>query len=351
MHSGTDWLWYSDTGSTLKASIDGETGHFIGAPSMEGFHTNCGISNSGTTFTIAGYDGTALSATNPCVIGIRSNTAGRTALAFFTSNVSVTHGATSQSDGNVMGITSTVNWASTMPLFGGVIYNGTTPYFTISRLPYVVSGAADTALWQLGDTDGDAQLDVGILTTGLTLSAWVDLPITRVFWFDATYAATGEAWTFAVTGKNGFNNNYATIEYTLPAGQMGGESGKTFTVTDGGTALTFSAVSQATYYLHSDGMTTVTHAHSTQSANGADGTAVRWALPFTATANANERVFGVGHGQVATLNAVFAPYVTNGLSYAIAPYTNPSGSSTNALDNEYSDTNDFIYFKITYKAF
>lgn len=234
---GVDILMYSDSATTLKASIDAANGHFIGAPSMEGFHTNCGYSNSGTTWTLAGYDGTALSATNPCVFGIRSNTAGRTALAYFTANVTFTHGAASDTDGNLFGI-SDLNWANTMPFFLGIVYDGTTPYFTISRLPYKVTGAAASALCQKTDTDCDAQLDMMLLTTGATLASEVSLPVTQVGWFNMTYATSGGAWTAAVAEPNGFNLEYEKIPFVFPLAQNGAATGTYFNA-NAGTAPIF----------------------------------------------------------------------------------------------------------------
>ncbi len=349
LHSGADINVYSDTGSTLKASLDGATGKLIAGIAMQGYSNNCGISNASVTLSLHAADGSALSATNPCIMGIRSNTAGYTAIAFFTSNQTITHGATSDSDGNVMGLTSTVHWASTMPMFGGVVYDGTTPYIVSARLPFVVTGAAATAFCQKGDTDCDAQLDMIIWTTGLTLASWVNLPVTQFFWFDATYSLTGEAWTFAVTGKNGFNQNYEGIEYNLAVGQMGAEATKVFTSTDGGTALAFSATTFAKYYVKHDGTIVLTHTHNDQSAAGADGTTVRWAAPFSATATAGSVPCGAAATTINNVIGGGTASISNGLSYATVQYAN-SAASTSALDSSFANTNDFIFFTIIYQA-
>lgn len=278
-NSGVDILMYSDVATTLKFSVDAATGHMIGAPSMEGFHTNCGFSNSGTTWTLAGYDGTALSATNPCVIAVRSNTAGRTALAYFTANVTFTHGATSDTDGNLFGIAD-ANWANTMPFFLGVVYDGTTPYVTISRLPYKVTGAAATAFCQKTDTDCDAQLDVMILTTGLTLANWVNLPITQVGWFNMTYATTGSAWTAAVAEPNGFNEEYTKIPFSMPLAQNGAASG-TYFLANAGTAPVFTTQAQD-YYISPSGQ--IHDFFNNDADGGTDGSGAvttQMSIPFT----------------------------------------------------------------------
>lgn len=219
-YSGADINVYSDTGSTLKAQIDGATGDVIMSPRTYGFASNCEINYSSGTITISGRGGAALSATNPCHVGMKSNTNGVVATATFTANVTTTDGATSDTDGNLFGITD-ANWANAMPIFFGVIYDGTTPYFGFSRKPLVVSGSAATDLCQEADTDCDGENDFFIMTTGLTLANWVNLPITPVAWLTATYATTGGAWTFAETTHTGFNDSYQTIWFTYPQAQYG----------------------------------------------------------------------------------------------------------------------------------
>lgn len=266
-YSGTDIIMFSDTGSTTKAKVDGATGAAILGLTHEGEMTNCEMSVVSTTFTVRGYGAQDLSATNPCVIAIRSNTAGRVTLAYFTANVTVTFGATSDTDGNLFGVESSQNWASTMPFFIGVVYDGTTPYLIISRIPRIVTGSASTDVCQKGDTDCDLQDDVMILTTGLTLSAWVDLPITQVGWFDATFATASTAWTFALTGKNGFNDNYETVKFTFPVSQNGAASG-TYLLSNGGTSPVFTS-NVRNYFIKKDGTVTEYINHSGD--GGTDG--------------------------------------------------------------------------------
>lgn len=251
LNSAADLNVYSDTATTLKASIDGASGAIIGGLTQAGQVTNCGVSVSGSTFTIAGYDGTALSATNPCVVAVRSNTAGRVALAYFTANITFTFGSTSDTDGNLFNVTSSVNWASAMPFFIGVIYNGTTPYFTISRGPIIESTASSATLCQKGDVDCDGETDVMILASGLTLSGFVSLPITQVGWFQMTYATSGSAWTAAVNSRTGFNSEYENIEWTMPLGQNG-SAASNYLKDNGGTAP-FLSINTYTYFLKRNG--------------------------------------------------------------------------------------------------
>lgn len=330
-YSGADALFYSDTGSTLKASIDGATGAAIVGLTQAGQVTNCGISVSGSTFTINGYDGSALSATNPCVIAVRSNTAGRVALAHFTSNVTFTFGSTSDTDGNDWGITNTADWSNAMPFFIGVIYNGTTPYFTISRLPLIQSGSASTDLCQKGDTSCDDEKDVMILASGLTLSSFVDLPITQSGWFQMSYATSGSAWTASITTKSGFNLNFESIEWTMPAGQRGAGSGKYFSEALC-TAPVFS-INTAFYKINSAGF--VTFAFRFTGDGGTDGSGVGSILLKAPYNSATVQSYSRGWA--------FYPAYSSGILLDVLYYSDPNiaFSRTSDTASTYLNCSDF----------
>lgn len=277
-HSGVDALFYSDTGSTLKASIDGATGEAILSTRVIGEAVNCEINYSAGTVTISGKGGVALSATNPCHIGISSNSNGVVALATFTANVTVTDAATSNTDGNLFGITD-ANWGNAMPMFFGVIYNGTTPYLTLSRLPYAVSGAAAGDLCQKDDTDCDAQGDVMILATGLTLASFVNLPITQVAWLQATYATTGGAWTFSESRYTGFNSLYETVRWNFVPAQMGAAAATLLTA-NGGTAPVFTTT-EYTYQINRFGTCTINvYLDADGGTDGASAVGAQLAVPY-----------------------------------------------------------------------
>lgn len=216
----------------------------------EGTTINLGQSISGTTYTIHQQDGTALANTdnNRGYVFCRDST-GEVVPVAVTANVTLTFGATSDTDGNLFGITD-ADWSSVMPMFVGFIYDDTDGYFCIRRTPSLVSGAAAGNLAQKGDTDADGQDDVLIATTGLTLANWVDTPITQIGWFYATYATTGGAWTFSTSHVTGFNKNYTKIAFVFPQAQMGGATGSHL-VANGGTVPAFTT-QQYYYYVTED---------------------------------------------------------------------------------------------------
>lgn len=322
-------------------------------PRVHTMAVNCEINYSAGTITISGKDGVALSATNPCEIGVSSNSSGVVARASFTSNVTATDGATSQTDGNIFGITD-ANWASAMPMFLGVIYNGTTPYFTLSRLPFVVSGAANTDMCQLTDTDCDAQTDVMILTTGLTLASFVNLPITQVGWLSATYATTGGAWTFAETAYTGFNQMYETQVFTFPQAQNGAAAG-THYLANGGTAPLFTT-DRLTYQIWRDGNVKIGHyAASDPGTDGAGAVAARVALPFTfPSGNMDDLWFPIGYLEGATTissGLMGVANLTENTSYFALRYLVQASASTAAVTNAmFSNGSRNVRAEFTYNA-
>lgn len=357
VQNGSVWIWYSDTSSTGKVKINGSTGAAILGLTHEGQMTNCGVTVSGSTITIAGYEGTALSATNPCVVAIRSSTVGNIDLAYFTSNISTTFGATSDTDGNLFGITD-ANWSSTMPMFLGVVNGNTTPYFVMSRLPYVQTGSAATALCQEGDTDCDAQIDMLAMTTGLTLANEVNKPVTQVGWFDATYATTGGAWTFAITGKNGFNTNYEGVLFSMVTGQNGAASGSFLNstgsnvptwATPGNISYNYSVSKNGEIHIIFD----TSNAGNCTVGGGAGGDVVSLYLPFAigslGTNSASYNPYGT---IVANATRYIALWMGAGASSAVQLYGfNDSSAITNINENLFANASDDIIIEKIFSAF
>lgn len=186
----------------------------------------CGLSVSGGgTLSIVYRDGTSLSTSNICKIGIASSTSGQVNIAQFTSDITVTP----KIDGNLFGIAE-ANWANVMPMFIGVVSDitsgGTNHKFILSRVPMAKTGAAVADVCQLGDVSCDSFKDVMFLSSGMTLKDWLSQTITQVGWVQASYATTGTDWTFALTDDTGFNFNYEAANFTFPMGQMGTSAGK-----------------------------------------------------------------------------------------------------------------------------
>lgn len=194
--------------------------------------SNCKLSISGSTLSVVGLDGNALSASNPCRVGLNDGT-----IASFTSPVSVTFGASSDTDGNLFGL-SAVNWSSPMPFYLLVVDDGSNRYFAIGRKPFVSTGATVAMLCQKNDVDCDDDSDVMLLTTGVALSSWVSKPAIKVGWFQATFANSGSAWTFTTASPSGFNRANNDLWWTQVRGHGGADNSSTYVLTNAGTEPT-----------------------------------------------------------------------------------------------------------------
>lgn len=269
----------------------------IANPRVRGMVINCEMNVSGSTLTISGKDGVALSASNPCEVGV--NSIGYQPIrATFTANVTVTFGATSDTDGNLFGITD-ANWASVMPIFVGVIHNGTNAYFTISRSPVAETGVTATVC-QKTDTDCDGETDVMILATGLTLANFQVSPVTNVGWIQATYATTGGAWTFTEGVNVGFNDLYGRQRFTFPQAQNGAAASTHF-LANGGTAPIFTT-DVSVYQIDQSGIVRVEYyATGDGGTDGAGAVSARVALPYTFPSGTIDALFQpIGYVEGAT---------------------------------------------------
>lgn len=149
-------------------------------------------------------------------------------------------------------------------------------------------------------------------------------------------------------GQDKLDAHHAAV-WTFPLNQNGAEAGKHFTSTDGATALEFTGTNTCYFMVHPDGRSTTTHVHETQSTNGADGTAVRWMLPYAINATMN--TYGAGEGKIADTFSVFIPLAEVGVSYVTLAAVNQAYNSGAMLDNQFTHTNDYANFTITFKAF
>lgn len=228
--SSTVWaatLWYVDSYGNIKI---GRSTVLLAA----GQTSNCKLNITGTTLSVVGSNGSALSANNPCLVGLNNGS-----VATFTTSPSVTFGAASDTDGNLFGI-SDVNYASAKPMILGVITDGTTSYFTLGAVPSPYSGAAAADMCQKNDTDCDAQVDKMLLTTGATLANWTSKQITNIAWITGTYASAGAAWTFTLSGyPTGFNREFAKYWWVYPPLHHGATVGH-MAVGGGGTVPQYS---------------------------------------------------------------------------------------------------------------
>lgn len=213
-----------------------------------GESSNCKLQYSGSTLSIVGSDGNALSSSNPCLVGMPNGAAPLE----FTAPVSTTFGAASDTDGNLLGI-SEANWSEDMPWFLHACQGNTKNYFTLSRknkrLTY--TGSAATDICQKGDADCDDNKDMFIMDSGLTLADETNKFCLAVGSLRTTYATAGNAWTVtALTSQDGFGQFQPGVSFNMALGQNGAASGTV--LVSSGTLPSFTSM-KPTYKVDMDG--------------------------------------------------------------------------------------------------
>lgn len=363
MLSGTDWTWCSDSScSNETAKIYGDSGIIVGALTQQGMVNNCDLSYSSGTLTINGKGGVALAATNPCYITVASSTAGQTDVATFTANVTATDGASSQTDGNLFGITD-ADWSNAMPLFIGVIDAGTIDLFTMSRIPVRSSGTAGQ-LCQLTDTDCDSQSDVMILSTGQVLANFASKPITQVGWIQGTYATSGGAWTFSLNANSGFNQNYSQILWSFPTGQMGALTSNYLSINNSGTrppTWATPANINAKFTINASGYVdyNIDTIQAGNCTNGLNADDLRLHLPYKTSSTAHpDDTLLPGSGRYSANAAGSGPdgllsveINTPGESWGRLIGTAETDGFTNILATHFNDSGDDFNINLRFKAF
>jgi hypothetical protein len=358
-YSGVDAIWYNDAGSTVSASILGDTGNVvangvtptsISAPCVYfdgGYACNCSMTYGSDTLTITG-SAAVLSATNKCVIGM-NNASGKPAAFEITADVTTTFNDASNTDENLFGVTTGVAWASAMPMFLHYCDGVAADYFGFSRNPArIETGDAAANMCQEGDEDCDAQGDRFIMSSGLTINGneEANRPCLTVGSFQATMTS-GNDWAVGtlVAGRDGFGL-FQGGSFTFPAGQNGNQSAKYLNVADAATTLVF-GTQTATYTIQKSGVVTYILNLSNASANGGDGTAVLWFLPFTNAASGAVRAAGAYNGSSAENAHVFI--LSSGASFSA---TGPADTPGTLVDNIFSGGAASNFgVTITYPAF
>ena len=322
---------------------------------------NLGITYAAGVFTVTDANGNALSETNYGTILMPSVTAGQQKILKITAGGSFNDDAHASSSltNYEWGRAAGADWASDCPFFLYIVNKGDTGIdgadgssaFFISDIPNITVTPA--AANSIGDTGAipvtDDQGGI-IIMDNVTVADYVSLPCKLIGCFRMRYATGTHDWTVqalsAATdgiGDRALQGCFLS-DWVLPVGQNGAEAGKHFTSTDGATALTFAPTNVAVYNIRRDGTFICDHYHDSQSANGADGTAVRWSLPYKVSSG----TYRLSHGQLKVNNVQSTTSIqaVSGQRYATGLYIN-SGTQGSIDDNVFANTDDYVWFSIT----
>ncbi len=310
---------------------------------------NLGITYAANTLTIKDAQGNNLSANNLGSVRMSSTTAGLQVNLKASANGSFTIDQTLNWE---WGITAGANWANDRPFFLYVVNKGNTnidgtdgnsAFFLCDIWNLAVTPAAA----KIGDVDAVAGTDEQgsiMLLGSYTEADYAALPCKLIGAIRMQYATATHKWTPSALntndgiGQQALDATFATI-WTMPVGQMGAEAGKHFTTADGATALTFNPTNYVLYRIQKNSTFICTHFHTSQDANGADGTDVRWALPYYTSVTSY--ISGSGRASINNLTSMISCYASS-TPYGYASYVN-SAAQGPVLDNIFANTLDYVY--------
>lgn len=258
---------------------------------------NLSINYSGGLFTVAGFDGTALSASNPGIVWLQDKASpGRMRRYLVTSNQTFTDGSSGQIDNMRWGATSGVDWPSDAPFFLYAVTNDAldTISFAISRVPNLMSSPVAAKLGKQGAVVNVSQSDMYLLED-VIVADYEQNPCLLVGSFRMRFSGATDSWTVQpLNNTDGIEKFHQGVWYDFPPGQMGNASGAYF-LDNTGTAPQFST-STVNYRISITGEIYFSVLHVNCNVNGVGAFALTAALPLEAQFNGSQGPFGQFNG-------------------------------------------------------
>lgn len=264
---------------------------------------NISIGYSGGTFTVAGYDGTALSATNPGVVWLQDKTTpGHLRRYLVTANQSFTDGSAGQIDNMRWGVTTGVNWALDAPFYLYAVTNDAldTIAFAISRVPHLTSSPAAAKIGKQGAVVNVSQSDMYLLPN-VTVADYEQNPCICLGAFRMQFAGATDSWTVqTLNATDGIGQFHEETWFVAPLGQMGATT-STYFITQAGTQPVFdSGQSSVSYKVSKTGRMDHSMLLINCTTPGTGGAALTLALPYNTTFTGSQGPFGQFNGSLNT---------------------------------------------------
>lgn len=262
--------------------------------------SNLGITYSGGTFTVNGFDGTALSSTNPGYVTLQSKvTPGRMVTIAVTANQTFTDGSAGTTDNARFGVTTGVNWTSDMPfyLYGVIDDADSAIAFMISRLPGRANSPPAAQISKTGAIVNVSQGDFFSLAD-VTIASYDSNPCLCLGSFRMQFVGATDSWTVQTLSAltDGIGNFSEQTGFSFVVGQNGATAAK-FMIDNGGTAPAWSTQVYQ-YYLSRSGLITLAmEFNGDGGTDGAGAVAAQFVLPLRARLAAASNV-GIGCGYI-----------------------------------------------------
>lgn len=349
-HSGTDALFYSDTGSLLYAAIYGNDGKIIGAPQKIGVY-GLTLSLSAGIFKITCNNADCTGA-NPGYVVMPATTQGQiiTLRVDEATHLFEDDAGTSDIVGEEFGTTAGVAWGSDRPFFLYVVNSDDTDSgmaFAISPNPTAKQSPATTNIGYHGNAAATpSDTNFFFLTSTDVTATHNEKPALLIGSFVMTKSALDDWTVTAFTDYDGVGVYQNGVTFTMPTGQMGSASGK-YMIDNGGTAPVFSS-NYAAYSIGLDGQVYFeVYLNADGGTDGAGAVESQVAVPYD---NYSSHVSN--HG------SAFVIYNAGGSSSLVVPRLEVGGSfialyrvGATLLNSDFPNGNRRIEATIRYKAF
>ena len=254
---------------------------------------NLGFSTDGTTFTVHGVDGTALSADNPGYVRLQSqSTSGQKVLYKITANQSFDDSTgTSDIIGNTFGTTAGVQWAPIMPFYLYAVANDAEDAisFMLCRQPHFVQSPASGNIGTPASAIADSEDSFWALSS-ITTTDYDSNPCLNLGAFAMSKNASDD-WNVTTGIRTGIGYYLEELEFIMPSNQNGAASGE-YWLDNGGTAPVFSS-NDLVYYVKKMGEVNYAYEFSTVTNTPAGAVSARLPLPMAADSGAGSERFGL----------------------------------------------------------
>lgn len=244
--------------------------------------SNLGIAYSAGTFTVQGYDGTALSTSNPAIVWLQDKTnPGRLKKYIVTANQTFTDGSAGTIDNMRWNLTTGVNASEDIPFYLYAVGNDAQNAisFMISRVPHAATSPVAASIGKSGAIVNTGQGDFFSLAN-ITVADYESNPCIVLGSFRMQFTGATDSWTVqALTTEDGIGEFHESTIFIMPRGQFGAASGKYF-LDNGGTAPDDSGAVYK-YLISKNGRVALYGVFNSMDTGGVGAVEAQVALPFT----------------------------------------------------------------------
>jgi hypothetical protein len=283
--------WVAESGQTARDSLGVNI-------QTEGW-SNLGLTYDGVTgvFTVNGYDGTALSSSNPAKLWIKSSSSKGQIIEYtVTANQSFTDDVgTSDIVGNTFGMPTGVAYAEDIPFWLVAATNDDedTVTFGITRIPHMAVAPASANIGTPASAVADSQGSL-FLFSSVTVADYDGNPVLNIGSARGQMSSSDD-WTMqAFNNQDGIGKFQEDVLFDVPVNKFSAGTNSHF-LDNGGAAPQFTAA-EYKYKCYRNGKCNVYYNTTTVSSAGTGSVSTKLLLPFTINDYGLGGEVNIGHG-------------------------------------------------------